>query len=62
MIRVKVGDIVVMNGLKDATKWEVLEIKEFLAKIRERGTDYKPQIIDVSMIHKVLNWEILDNE
>ena len=54
VIRVKVGDIVVMNGLKDATKWEVLEIKEFLAKIRECGTNYKSQVIDVSMIHKVL--------
>lgn len=54
MIQVKVGDVVVMNGLKDATKWEVLEIKEFLAKIRECGTNYKSQVIDVSMIHKVL--------
>ena len=54
MIKVETGDIVVMNGLKDATKWEVLETKEFLAKIRECGTNYKPQIIDVSMIHKVV--------
>jgi len=54
MIQVKVGDIVVMNGLKDATKWEVLEIKEFIAKIRECDTNYKPQLIDVSMIYEVL--------
>jgi hypothetical protein len=54
MIKVKTGDIVVMNGLKDATKWEVVEVKEFLAKIRECGTNYKSQIIDISMIHKVL--------
>ena len=54
MIKVKIGDVVVLNGLKDATKWEVLEVKEFLAKIRECGTDYKPQIIDISMIHRVL--------
>jgi len=55
MIQVKVGDVVVMNGLKDATKWEVLEIKEFLAKIRECGTNYKSQIIDISMIHKIVS-------
>lgn len=55
MIKVEAGDIVVMNSLKDATKWEVLEIKEFLAKIRECGTNYKPQIIDVSMIHKIVS-------
>ena len=54
MSSVKVGDIVVMNSLKDATKWEVLEVKQFLAKIRECGTDYKPQFIDISMIHRVL--------
>ena len=53
-MKVKTGDIVVMNSLKDTTKWEVLETKEFLAKIRECGTDYKPQVIDVSMIYKVL--------
>ena len=54
MIQVKVGDVVVMNGLKDATKWEVLEIKEFIAKIRECGTNYKQQLIDISMIYEVL--------
>lgn len=54
MIKVKTGDIIIMNGLSDATQWEVLEIKEFLVKIRERGTDYRPQIIDVSMIYEVV--------
>jgi len=54
MKRVKTGDIIVMNGLKEATKWEVLEVKEFLVKIRECGTNYKSQLIDISMIHEVL--------
>lgn len=50
MKRIKVGDVVAMNKLPSAARFEVLRVDGFLAEVREAGTDYATQTIDVSMI------------
>lgn len=50
MTKIKVGDHVAMNTLPDAARFEVLRIEGFLAEVREVGTDYATQTIDVSMV------------
>ena len=49
-LKFKVGDHVAMNTLPNAARFEVLRIEGFLAEVREVGTDYATQTIDVSMV------------
>lgn len=56
-MKYKVGDIVQLyyqgRTFSDPTMWEVIDIVDkFLVMIREHGTNYRPSIIDVSMITK----------
>ena len=53
-IKVKVGDVVVMNGLPDTPKWEVLGVNGNVVELREYGTDYASQKVYDCMIHKVV--------
>ncbi len=50
MTKIKVGDHVAMNTLPNAARFEVLRIEGFLAEVREVGTDYATQTIDVGMV------------
>lgn len=49
-----VGQIVVLNELPDAVRWEILEVSDHdgMFTVREEGTDYRPQLIHASQIHK----------
>jgi hypothetical protein len=49
-----VGQIVVLNELPDAVRWEILEVsdQDGMFTVREEGTDYRPQLIHSSQIHK----------
>ena len=53
-IKVKAGDVVVMNGLPDTPKWDVLEVRGSVVELREHGTDYASQKVYECMIHKVI--------
>jgi len=53
-MKVKKGDTVVFNELPTAAKYEVLEVDGFNIKIRESGTDYKPEYSDASLVAKVI--------
>ena len=55
-IKVKAGDVVVMNGLPDTPKWEVLGVSGNVVELREYGTDYASQKVYDCMIHKVVNY------
>jgi hypothetical protein len=46
----KPGDLVAFNMLPDATWFEVLSVDGFTLTVREAGTDYSPQQIDLSLI------------
>ena len=53
--KVKVGDIVVFNGLDNAAQFVVIEITgPFEVKIQEVDTDYEYQYIDVDLIHSIV--------
>ena len=57
-IKVKVGDVVVLSSLPDATRYDVLSVDGAEIKVREAGTDYVSYLIWESMIHaKELNNE-----
>ena len=49
-----IGQIVVLNGLPDATEWEIVEVNDDtgMFKVRERGTEYQPQWIHCGQIHR----------
>ena len=48
-----IGQVVVMNGLPDAARFEIIEVNEGTGTmlVREEGTDYKPQWIYCGQIH-----------
>jgi hypothetical protein len=53
-MKVRKGDVVVFNGLKDATKFEVLDAKGFEVCVKQAGTDYCPQYVDLDQIHSIV--------
>jgi hypothetical protein len=50
---IKVGSVVAFNMLPDATWFDVLERDGFRLVLREHGTDYAKQYVDVSMVARV---------
>ena len=53
--KVKVGDIVVFNGLDNAVQFEVIDfVGPFDIKVREVNTDYEYEFTDVDLIQKVV--------
>lgn len=53
-VKVKTGDVVVMNGLPDTPKWDVLDVRGSVVELREHDTDYASQKVYDCMIHKVV--------
>lgn len=53
MKKVKVGSEVAFNKLDDATWFKVEAIDGFILTVREVGTDYATQQIDVSAVARV---------
>ena len=52
--KVKVGDIISVTKGEDAVRWDVMsKLQTVLLSVREHGTDYKEQVIDVSMIKQI---------
>ena len=52
--KVKVGDIISVTRGEDAVRWDVMsKLSTVLLSVREHGTDYKEQVIDVSMIKQI---------
>ncbi len=51
--RPKVGQKVAFNTLPDAVWFDVLEIDWFTMKVRETGTNYAAQYMDVSAVAQV---------
>ena len=51
---VKVGDVISVTKGEDAVRWDVMsKLSAVLLSVREHGTDYKEQVIDVSMIKQI---------
>lgn len=53
MKKVKVGSLVTLRDGEDAIWWEVLEIAGFWLKIKEAGTNFTPDVTDISLVKKV---------
>jgi hypothetical protein len=53
MIKITVGSQVAFNKLADATWFDVLEIEGFTLTIREHGTKFAVQHMDISLVKKV---------
>lgn len=63
--KVYVGDLVVINELPDATKFEVVDMKMHegvpLVELREYGTSYASKWHDQSVIHAVVRHTVDTN-
>jgi len=52
--KVKVGDVISVTKGDDAIRWDVMsKISLMLLSVREHGTNYREQVIDVSMIKQI---------
>lgn len=49
----KIGDVVAFNNMADAVWFDVIEIEGFQMTVREHGTDYRPQVIDKSLVKRI---------
>lgn len=47
---IKVGDLIKVSEIPNATIYEVEEVDGFYLQIKEYKTDYKSQFIDVSQV------------
>ena len=55
MSKVEIGSVVVFNNLPNAARFEVVErLDNFRVSVREENTDYRSQVVDESMIAKVV--------
>ncbi len=54
--KVGVGDIVVLNGLKDAIEWEVLAVHDLLLDVQERGTEYASEPYPKGCVYDVIEF------
>ena len=60
---VKVGDVVSVTKDNDAVRWDVMsKLSTVLLSVREHGTDYKEQVIDVSMVKQIHTQQESDDE
>ena len=54
-MKLKKGDIVVFNGSKNATKFEVLDAKGFEVCVKQKDSNYSPQYVDIDQIYTVVD-------
>lgn len=54
MLNPAIGDVVVFNKLSNAAKFEVLARQDFTLEVKEAGTDYRSQFVDLSQVVKII--------
>jgi len=47
---IKVGDLIKVSEMPNATIYEVENVEGFILQIKEYNTDYRSQFIDVSLV------------
>lgn len=50
---IKPGDIVTFNDLDDAVRFDVVSRDSYLLVVREHGTEYRTEVMDVSCVHRI---------
>ena len=54
-MQLKKGDIVVLNGTINATKFEVLDAKGSEVCVKQKDSNYCPQYVGIDRIYAVVN-------
>lgn len=55
VMKLKKGDIVILNGSKNATKFEVLDAKGSEVCVKEKDSNYCPQYVGIDRIYTVVD-------